>query len=92
MTAVAPVAYSNLMGVAARERGGGIGAALAARAHREIDAAGVAGTLLEHAPPKPLSTRFWAMQGYRPPSQIESRAARRLVQARFPSAQTNEPR
>jgi hypothetical protein len=66
MTAVTPVAYLYLMGVAASERGGGIGAALAERAHREIDAAGVAATLLHHALPSPLSTPFWAIQGYRP--------------------------
>jgi hypothetical protein len=65
MTAVTPVAYFYLMGVAAGERGGGIGAALAARAHREIDAAGVAATLLNYALPSPLSAPFWAMQGYR---------------------------
>lgn len=66
MTAVTPAAYFYLMGVAASERGGGIGAALAARAHREIDAAGMAATLLHYALPSPLSAPFWAMQGYRP--------------------------
>jgi ribosomal protein S18 acetylase RimI-like enzyme len=66
MIAVKPVAYIYLAVVAAGERGGGIGAALAARAHREIDAAGVAATLLHYELPNPLSAPFWAMQGYRP--------------------------
>jgi GNAT superfamily N-acetyltransferase len=66
MTAASPVAYLYLMGVAAAERGGGIGTALAARAHQEIEAAGVAATLLHYALPSPLSAPFWAMQGYRP--------------------------
>ena len=66
MTVVRPVAYLYLMGVAHRERGGGIGAGLAARVHREIEAAGVAATLLHYALPSPLSAPFWSMQGYRP--------------------------
>ena len=66
LTAVRPVAYLYLMGVAHRERGGGIGAGLAARVHREIEGAGVAATLLHYALPSPLSAPFWSMQGYRP--------------------------
>jgi hypothetical protein len=66
LTSLAPVAYILLMGVAAGERGRGIGAALAARAHLEIDAAGAAVTLLHYALPSPLSVPFWGAQGYRP--------------------------
>ena len=66
MTCLAPAAYILLLSVAAPERGRGIGAALAARAHRQIAAADVAVTLLHYALPSPLSAPFWAGQGYRP--------------------------
>ena len=66
MTAASPVAYLYLAGVATGDRGGGVGTALAARAHEEIEAAGVAATLLHFALPNPLSAPFWAMQGHRP--------------------------
>jgi GNAT superfamily N-acetyltransferase len=62
----APVAYILLTGVEADQRGQGAGAALAARAHQEIAAAGVAVTLLHYALPNPLSVPFWSAQGYRP--------------------------
>ncbi len=61
-----PVAYLLLMGVAARHRGAGIGAAMVAHLHREVRAAGVAVTLLHYAPMNPLSAPFWSQQGYRP--------------------------
>jgi GNAT superfamily N-acetyltransferase len=66
MTSLASAAYVLLAGVAADERGRGIGAALAERAHHQIAAANVAVTLLHHAGPSPLSAPFWAGQGYRP--------------------------
>jgi ribosomal protein S18 acetylase RimI-like enzyme len=66
LTSRAPVAYILLTGVAADRRGQGAGAALAARAHHEIAAAGVAVTLLHYAVPNPLSVPFWSAQGYRP--------------------------
>jgi GNAT superfamily N-acetyltransferase len=66
MVRAAPVAYLLLMGVAADQRGAGIGAAMAARLHREIDAAGIAVTLLHYAQVNPLSAPFWSQQGYRP--------------------------
>jgi len=66
MTCLAPAAYVLLLSVAARERGRGIGAALAARADDQIAAANVAVTLLHYALPSPLSAPFWAGHGYRP--------------------------
>lgn len=66
MVAGAPVAYLLLMGVAAQLRGGGVGAAMTARLHREIETAGVAITLLHYAQVNPLSAPFWSQQGYRP--------------------------
>jgi GNAT superfamily N-acetyltransferase len=47
-------------------RGAGVGAALVARAHAEMAAAGVALALLHYEQANPLSTPFWARQGYRP--------------------------
>jgi GNAT superfamily N-acetyltransferase len=66
MVRPSPVAYLLLMGVAAGERGSGVGTALAARLHREIKATGVAVTLLHYAQLNPLSVPFWSQQGYRP--------------------------
>jgi GNAT superfamily N-acetyltransferase len=66
MTRLAPVAYLLLMFVLPDDRTRGVGAALAARLHHEIAAAGVAVTLLHHEQTNPLSTPFWAQQGYRP--------------------------
>ncbi len=79
MTHLAPAAYILLAGVAAGERGRGLGTALAGRAHDEAGAAGVAITLLHHALPSPLSAPFWAGQGYRPLWTVwEARPARTL--------------
>jgi hypothetical protein len=66
MTGRAPVAYIFLAGVTAGRRGGGAGTALAAQAHREMAAAGVAVTLLHYAVLNPLSAPFWSARGYRP--------------------------
>lgn len=66
MTGLAPVAYLLLAGVLPGQRAGGIGAALTARLHEQVRAAGVPVTLLHHVPVNPLSTPFWAQQGYRP--------------------------
>lgn len=61
-----PVAYLGVMYAEPSIRGRGIGAALAAAAHKHLDAEGVAITLLHHSIPNPLSSPFWARQGYRP--------------------------
>ena len=66
LTGRAPVAYNLLTGVSATERGGGIGAALAARFHQQAEAADVAVTLLHYAQLNPRSMPFWSQQGYRP--------------------------
>jgi GNAT superfamily N-acetyltransferase len=66
MVRPAPVAYLGLMVVRPGERGRGVGAALVARFHREIEAAGVAVTLLHYEQVNPLSVPFWSQQGYRP--------------------------
>ncbi len=66
LTRVAPVAYLLLMGVSAGRRGSGVGAAMAAQLHREVESAGVAVTLLHYAQVNPLSAPFWSQQGYRP--------------------------
>ena len=61
-----PVAYLMLMFVQPGERRGGVGAALAARMHCEVEAAGVPVTLLHYEQANPLSAPFWGQQGYRP--------------------------
>jgi len=66
MVGRSPAAYLLLASVLPSDRGGGVGTALAARAHREIDTAGVAVTLLHYAQTNPLSAPFWSRQGYRP--------------------------
>jgi GNAT superfamily N-acetyltransferase len=66
MVRLSPVAYLLLMGVRPAERGSGVGAAMAAALNREIEAAGVAVTLLHYAQVNPLSAPFWSQQGYRP--------------------------
>jgi GNAT superfamily N-acetyltransferase len=72
-----PVAYLLLMGVAPGQRGSGVGAAMVARLHREIEAAGAAVTLLHYAQINPLSAPFWSQQGYRPLwTAYEARSAR----------------
>ena len=72
-----PVAYLLLMGVVPGQRGSGVGAAMVARLHQEIEAAGVAVTLLHYAQINPLSAPFWSQQGYRPLwTAYEARPAR----------------
>jgi GNAT superfamily N-acetyltransferase len=66
MARPSPVAYLFLMFVQPGERGTGVGAALAARMHQQVEAAGVAVTLLHYAQLNPLSASFWSQQGYRP--------------------------
>jgi GNAT superfamily N-acetyltransferase len=61
-----PVAYLGTMSVQPQERGAGVGTTLVAGLHRELDAAGVAVTLLHHAQLNPLSAPFWSRMGYRP--------------------------
>jgi GNAT superfamily N-acetyltransferase len=66
LVGVSPVAYLLLMGVSPDLRGRGVGAAMAAHLHREVEAAGVAVTLLHYGQVNPLSGPFWSQQGYRP--------------------------
>lgn len=66
MARPAPAAYLGQMFIVPGERGRGVASALAARLHGEIDAAGVAVTLLHYEQVNPLSGPFWSRQGYRP--------------------------
>ena len=66
LTGTAPAAYLMLMFVAPGERGAGVGAALVAEFHRELDQAGVPVTLLHYELLNPLSAPFWNRHGYRP--------------------------
>jgi GNAT superfamily N-acetyltransferase len=66
MTSPSPAAYLQTMFVDARERGTGIGSALVGHLHAQLDAAGVAVTLLHHSQVNPLSAPFWYRMGYRP--------------------------
>ncbi len=66
MVRLAPAAYLMFGFVLPTERADGIGSALAARLHRDIEAAGVAVTLLHYEQTNPLSVPFWSRQGYRP--------------------------
>ena len=65
-TSASPAAYLGLGGVRADIRGTGIGSALVTHVHHELDAAGVAVTLLHYAVPNPRSVPFWSIHGYRP--------------------------
>jgi GNAT superfamily N-acetyltransferase len=66
MTNPSPAAYLQTMFVDSRERGTGIGSALVRQLHAQLDAAGVAVTLLHHSQVNPLSAPFWYRMGYRP--------------------------
>lgn len=66
MVSRAPAAYLQTMYVDAAERGTGIGSALVRTLHAELDASGVAVTLLHHSQVNPLSGPFWNRMGYRP--------------------------
>jgi GNAT superfamily N-acetyltransferase len=58
--------YVDTLSVAPAARGGGVGRALMAVAHRELVRPGVRGTFLFYHPANPLSPVFWHRQGYRP--------------------------
>jgi GNAT superfamily N-acetyltransferase len=58
--------YVNCVSVAPGARGTGVGQSLMSVVHRELRRAGAAGSFLYYNPPNPLSTVFWARQGYRP--------------------------
>lgn len=66
LVAPRPVGYVGCLYVRPEARGSGVGTALVAEAHRELDRLGVAVTLLHHALPNPHSTPFWYAHGYRP--------------------------
>lgn len=66
LVAAAPVGYISCLFVREDMRGTGVGGALVAQGHRELEAAGVPVTLLHHALPNPTSTPFWYSHGYRP--------------------------
>jgi GNAT superfamily N-acetyltransferase len=66
LVAAAPVAYVDCAAVAPTYRGGGIAAALIHHAHRALDDAGIAATLLHYSALNPLSAPFWHRSGYRP--------------------------
>jgi GNAT superfamily N-acetyltransferase len=66
MVGLAPAAYLMLMFVLPGERASGVGAALTAQLHRDVEAAGVAVALLHYEQSNPLSVPFWSQQGYRP--------------------------
>ncbi|HEY6279964.1 MAG TPA: GNAT family N-acetyltransferase [Streptosporangiaceae bacterium] len=66
LTRLAPACYLGFMFTAPGERGGGVGAALVARLHHDVAAAGVPVTLLHYGQVNPLSVPFWSQQGYRP--------------------------
>ncbi len=58
--------YVDTLSVAPAARGGGVGRALMAVAHRELGRQGTRGTFLFYHPANPLSPVFWHRQGYRP--------------------------
>lgn len=58
--------FVNTLSVLPGARGGGVGQAMMALAHRELHAEGAVGTYLYYNPPNPLSSVFWPRQGYRP--------------------------
>jgi hypothetical protein len=66
MTRLSPVACTTLGYVRPQERGAGVGAALAARLHGEIDPVGIAATLLRYEQLNPYAAAFWSRQRYRP--------------------------
>ncbi|HEY0451642.1 GNAT family N-acetyltransferase, partial [Actinophytocola sp.] len=58
--------YVNSLSVTPEARGTGAGRGLMSVVHREMAHAGAVGTFLYFNPPNPLSSVFWARQGYRP--------------------------
>lgn len=78
-TCWSPVAYLLLLFVVRAERGGGVGAALTRRLHREAATVGVSVILLQYEQVNPLAVPFWGQQGYRPLwTTWEARPARTL--------------
>ncbi len=57
--------YVNSLSVAPGARGGGVGRVLMDVAHAELLDGETVGAFLYYNPPNPLSTTFWARQGYR---------------------------
>jgi GNAT superfamily N-acetyltransferase len=66
LTALHPMAYLATAWVDPSVRHAGIGTALAGAAHRALDEAGVAVTLLHYGALNALSGPFWHRMGYRP--------------------------
>jgi len=66
MTSASRAAYLQTMFIDPDERGTGIGSALVRYLHAQLDANGVAVTLLHHSQVNPLSAPFWYRMGYRP--------------------------
>jgi GNAT superfamily N-acetyltransferase len=60
------VGYVGVLSVVPAARGAGVGRALMAKAHAELDGHGVDVTLLHHRLLNPRSTPFWNSHGYRP--------------------------
>lgn len=58
--------YVNCLSVLPDARGAGVGRALMAQAHHELHRAGANATFLYYSVANPLSSVFWARQGYRP--------------------------
>ncbi|TCO53043.1 GNAT family N-acetyltransferase [Actinocrispum wychmicini] len=58
--------YVNSLSVTPDARGTGVGRELMSVVHQELARAGAERTFLYFNPPNPLSTVFWARQGYRP--------------------------
>jgi GNAT superfamily N-acetyltransferase len=66
MTGQRPAAYLSTLFVMPDQRGAGTGTALVRHAHAQLDAQGVAVTLLHHSQVNPVSGPFWNRMGYRP--------------------------
>ena len=66
LAVLVPVTYIPMLIVLPGERRGGVGAALVAELHRQLEAAGIAVALLHYEQTNPLSAPFWGQQGYRP--------------------------
>jgi GNAT superfamily N-acetyltransferase len=56
----------NCLSVVPDARGAGVGRALMSAAHHELRTMGAERMFLYFNPPNPLSSVFWARQGYRP--------------------------
>jgi GNAT superfamily N-acetyltransferase len=58
--------YVNCLSVVPHARGAGVGRALMSAAHHELRTLGATRMFVYFNPPNPLSSVFWARQGYRP--------------------------